>query len=158
MVILCIYFQEIVDNNSESDYETDYETSVFETEVLFVNKQTQTTKIKTTIPNNMVSDNMMDSEIYHLTGFDRKTIFLIYQLVGISQNEFDSYMSINNQIILVFMKYRHGMNYLTLSFFYKTDRDIVSKIFVYWTRKFYEYFKSIDFWNLRKKITTNILR
>lgn len=92
---------------------------------------------------------MSDHEISEYTGFDRSNIIKLVKLINVQTVPYDLIMDSHSQLVLTLLKYRQGLIDLLMEKLYKIHIDIITKIFLFWTNKMCEYFKSFDFWSLR---------
>lgn len=95
-----------------------------------------------------------EGDIKYLTGHSDAQFLFIYQFVISNQDERswpNKTLSLIDQMLLTFMKFRHNFDYHFLGIVFKIHPSTVSTIFRQWTNILYERFNQVDFWQMRAK-------
>lgn len=91
---------------------------------------------------------LTEEQLKHFTGFSRKLFNFFAETFGSSYCKINNALSMENELLIMLMKYRLNLYYSTLANFFAVDLRTIRRIFVKWTKHLYKYFKRINFWNI----------
>lgn len=92
---------------------------------------------------------LSDDQLKHFTGFSRNLFTFFCDQFGRSYQRTHHYgLCLQDELLVMLMKYRLNLYYLTLASLFDVDRRLINKIVISWSKHMYKCFRQMDFWNL----------
>lgn len=114
----------------------------------FVDKNIQT--VITFKRSQLISFSFLSNvKLKQMTGFTKELFIFFTDYFGSSYHKCNPGLSLQDELLLVLIKYKLNMYNCTLASLFDVSPRIVTNIIISWSRHLYKCFKQIDFWKLR---------